>query len=338
MESDCLLGSIPEEEKTFEVCAKICINMKTHTFKTVEFKYLPVNDVGFNLVSFMFRLECSGHLHSWNKVYTHDLPEGLCVQRLYDQTIMMTSIPSYVPVEYSADQIVQNAFIENKCVEHFPENFRTFGVCYYAYKQNETASKHFPAGIINEITKYKNMITATTPGEITTEYNQLKLKYSTYFQFLCNARDLKTKNLDDKEHIVIRQFLLENLELVNIDDLEGMHMTGATFKKLLKNSVLIKLFTASHVHNTMIFNVGLNTDPNKFSPSGTCSTGGIYFVKKENYKRWIDYGNKQMREFSLVSIPNDAQVYIEGDKFKTDKLYVVGFRNLDVIDQVLSNI
>jgi hypothetical protein len=60
----------------------------------------------------------------------------------------------------------------------------------------------------------------------------------------------------------------------------------------------------------------LNTDTQTFNPSGSCQSGGMYFSDVDMSYLYLDYGNK----ISLVSIPDDAQVYVEESKFKTDKL------------------
>jgi len=58
----------------------------------------------------------------------------------------------------------------------------------------------------------------------------------------------------------------------------------------------------------------------KFNPVGECSAGGIYFIEIDSVHRWLSYSEMPMEYFRIVTIPDDAKVYIENDKFKADKL------------------
>ncbi len=69
------------------------------------------------------------------------------------------------------------------------------------------------------------------------------------------------------------------------------------------------------------YKIGLNIDTQPFCPYGECQKGGLYCTTKEYIHKFPDndYGNKIWK----VTIPDDAQVYIEGpDKLKTDRLII----------------
>jgi hypothetical protein len=57
-----------------------------------------------------------------------------------------------------------------------------------------------------------------------------------------------------------------------------------------------------------------------FYPYSECTDGGIYFINIENMIEWIEYNNKCMVYFRYVKVPDDAEVYIESNKFKASKL------------------
>jgi len=138
---------------------------------------------------------------------------------------------------------------------------------------------------------------------------------------------IKTNNLnfDDPNNKKFCDFIRMHSLLISIYELYGKCMDGKLFKTITRGMVLIKLFAKDKKHNSMIFKEGLNTDPEKFDPTGFCSKGGIYFIEEKYKNDWTSYNNKKMYYASLVSIPDDAMVYVEDRKFKTDKIFVIGF-------------
>ncbi len=66
---------------------------------------------------------------------------------------------------------------------------------------------------------------------------------------------------------------------------------------------------------------GLNIDTEPFYPYGECQGGGLYCTTEEHINKFSnkEYGKKIWK----VTIPDDAQVYIEGpDKLKADRLII----------------
>ena len=59
---------------------------------------------------------------------------------------------------------------------------------------------------------------------------------------------------------------------------------------------------------------GLNIDNVKYNPIRECSVGGLYFTDIIKACMYFHFGNK----FSYVTIPDEALVYIEKDKFKAN--------------------
>jgi hypothetical protein len=59
---------------------------------------------------------------------------------------------------------------------------------------------------------------------------------------------------------------------------------------------------------------------NQFNTKKPCSEDGIYFCEKENIERWRKYGDKIMKYVRSVKISNDAKVFVENKKYKTNKL------------------
>ena len=76
-------------------------------------------------------------------------------------------------------------------------------------------------------------------------------------------------------------------------------------------------------HNEVVYKLGLNIDPLKFNPKGSCQSGGLYFTDIENIGKYFDYGNL----VAYITIPNDALIYKdpEGDKWKADRFIIDRF-------------
>ena len=99
-------------------------------------------------------------------------------------------------------------------------------------------------------------------------------------------------------------------------------LTGHEFNSQHPNIEFYKLTNKEELHNNINFIDGLNIDPIKFNPFGSCLPGGIYFTEYNKIAMWLSYSGKTMYWIRKVKIPSDAKVYVEVDKFKTDKIYL----------------
>jgi hypothetical protein len=97
-------------------------------------------------------------------------------------------------------------------------------------------------------------------------------------------------------------------------------LSGLHFNKLYSGIRFLKLTNINEIHNRMGFITGLNRDHIDFNPIGECSAGGIYFCELIKVPMWIQYGQTFCVYYREVTIPDDAQVYIETNKFKADKM------------------
>ena len=97
-------------------------------------------------------------------------------------------------------------------------------------------------------------------------------------------------------------------------------LTGKQFNSFYHNQIFVKLTNQSENHHACHFQTGLNTDPMPFDPQGDCQPGGIYFCLMEKIPMWLNYSSQSMIYSRLVTIPDDAQVWVEKDKFKADKI------------------
>ena len=91
--------------------------------------------------------------------------------------------------------------------------------------------------------------------------------------------------------------------------------SGKDFNELTKGKVFVRFNNKTEIHNKMTYKDGLNVDILPFSPSGTCSKGGMYFCEGIYFASYCD----EHVFLRFVTIPDDAQVYVESEKFKTDK-------------------
>jgi hypothetical protein len=97
-------------------------------------------------------------------------------------------------------------------------------------------------------------------------------------------------------------------------------ITGIEFNKLYPTTVFIKLTNETENHNNFQFTTGLNIDTVKFDTTKDCQAGGIYFCKQDQFYLWKEYNTTKCVYMRQVKIPNDAKVFIEGDKYKASKL------------------
>jgi hypothetical protein len=97
---------------------------------------------------------------------------------------------------------------------------------------------------------------------------------------------------------------------------------GIDFNKMFSNKVFIKLTNKAEIHNGFQFQTGLNIDTVKFDPTDECKAGGIYFCEINKFLQWINYNDTCCINYRIVTIPDDAKVYVETDKFKVDKIFL----------------
>ena len=83
----------------------------------------------------------------------------------------------------------------------------------------------------------------------------------------------------------------------------------------------VKLTNWSEAHHGHRFVTGLNQDRVPFNPTGQCRPGGIYGCALADLSEWLCYDGQEMYYCRSVTIPDDAQVYVENHhKFKADRL------------------
>ena len=93
-------------------------------------------------------------------------------------------------------------------------------------------------------------------------------------------------------------------------------ISGEQFNDLFKKHTFVKILSDNLTHNGFTYKQGLNIDTNDFNPNGECQSGGLYFCDIWLSYLYLRFGNK----FAYVIVPDDARVYIEENKFKSDKL------------------
>ena len=111
----------------------------------------------------------------------------------------------------------------------------------------------------------------------------------------------------------------------------GTALTGKAFNQQFINNVFVKLTNPSENHNGYQFKTGLNVDFREFNPTDNCEPGGFYFTEFDKMEKWIDNNESDSDIYEpmvfcrKVIIPDEAEVYIEDNKFKTDQ-FILGSR------------
>src|SRR5579872_5531766 len=106
------------------------------------------------------------------------------------------------------------------------------------------------------------------------------------------------------------------------------------------NKIYFKVTNENECHYDFQYKDGLNILP--FAKSESCVPGGLYFTNQENISKFFNYG-MYIRQ---VTIPLDAQIYKDTDKWRADKI-ILGHRytisefiikyKIDAIDYAAEN-
>lgn len=108
-----------------------------------------------------------------------------------------------------------------------------------------------------------------------------------------------------------------------LSDCKGQVLSGKKFNELYRDYKFYKIIQPYLSSYGFKYQYGLNVDTKKFNPSGECSVGGIYFTDEDN----IDAFQCNGEVIVDVSIPDNAQVYIERNKYKADRVILTNFRD-----------
>lgn len=104
-------------------------------------------------------------------------------------------------------------------------------------------------------------------------------------------------------------------------------MTGKKFNELIKsmgNPKLLKVLSEDQIHYGFGYKLGLNIDTKVFDPSDKCKAGGLYFTTEKNIRDYLSHGPK----IAEIGVPDDARVYIEERKFKSDKIVIISITDV----------
>jgi hypothetical protein len=96
-----------------------------------------------------------------------------------------------------------------------------------------------------------------------------------------------------------------------------VEVTGKHFNKKYKDAVLCKFIKHGLINKSFQYKLGLNEDTIPFVPNECCE-GGLYFFNIKYFYLYFKYGPK----LAFLTIPDDARVFIEKNKFKADKLII----------------
>jgi hypothetical protein len=110
-----------------------------------------------------------------------------------------------------------------------------------------------------------------------------------------------------------------------------IEITGKLFNNLTldRGDTHYKLIHRTKIHNGYRFSPNtLHHDVVGFYPYDECKPGGIYFCSEDDLHHWCAFNNFEAYYYAKVSIPDNARVYIEHRKIKSDKVYLGEFKKL----------
>ena len=90
----------------------------------------------------------------------------------------------------------------------------------------------------------------------------------------------------------------------------------------------VKLTTENDTHNGYQYKEGLNCLDGEFNNEKICDSGGLYFCRKEDIYKWINYNDKVMHYIWDVELCEDSKIVDMGDKLKTDKFILKNKRTI----------
>ena len=85
----------------------------------------------------------------------------------------------------------------------------------------------------------------------------------------------------------------------------------------LKGEIFCKVLTENMDMRGFQYKIGINEDVKPLATEGSCKAG-LHFCLVKNICRYLCYGSK----LALVSIPDDEDVYIDNNKFRTHRLEI----------------
>jgi hypothetical protein len=92
-------------------------------------------------------------------------------------------------------------------------------------------------------------------------------------------------------------------------------LSGKEFNEKYKDVEFVKILRNHDTHHGFVYKNGLNVDTISFHPQGDCLSGGVSFTERNKMFYWFYEGDSVCK----VKIPDDALVYEEEYKYKTDK-------------------
>lgn len=111
--------------------------------------------------------------------------------------------------------------------------------------------------------------------------------------------------------------------LKKIEEHQGETISGYEFNKLFNGETFIKMLNFWQLHDGLCYKTGLNMVINDFNLKKECEDG-IYFCHLYQSPLWMfysdEFGRIKWYWYANVTVPNDAQIHIEKDKFKVDKI------------------
>jgi len=89
----------------------------------------------------------------------------------------------------------------------------------------------------------------------------------------------------------------------------------------LVDKQFIKFLNKDLIHNGFKYKLGENIDILPFNPTGKCSKGGLYFIKKNYLFDYIDMMNDSEFIANVTLEPNES-IYIEDRQYKSHKIII----------------
>jgi hypothetical protein len=346
------LESVPEEFKTYKVCYT-AVKENGRCLADVPEKWRQCKDLCKKAIG-----ERYGHMLKYVPINLRD--SEICRMAVKNDPNILTAIP-YETRDY--DICLISVKVNGGMIQHVPDIHKTRELCVVAIstmldceiedipaeiktedffvevvkichnvfsilvkisKQNITEKIVTEAGKKNiKELEYAFRLGYVPKQEISTETWDDLIKY--------NCQQIQN-NVDELSYVpvsmildVMRKMYYKLPDNFEFNLLKGCVFTGEQFNKLIGDRKLYKFTNKNEDHNGFIYKSGLNQLDNmkeKFNPTGTCSKGGLYFTEASKSRLWT-LGKFFQR---TVTIPNDALVYVESNKFKTD-MFILGERS-----------
>lgn len=241
-------------------------------------------------------------------------------QQMCDYVVKINpALIEYVPHRCQTQSMCDNAVETNpKLIEYVSDQFKSPKMCDDVFKKNIWLAKYIPDNhktddMCNKIVKYSHLHHTLPDSKLNFEFIRQADPYSSdyhTYKWLISARIRKQRLTIPKigkndlyqyltDHDILKDIPATVISSLELNDFDGMVVTGQQFIHTFSEAKLLKLTNDSNNHHGFKFKQGRNDDRKNFDPLPTCDNG-LYVT--EDPKDWVDSYNCNRKKCHLWDV------------------------------------